>query len=282
MPSRQSKIEKVARVALKVSEQTFPAFAHPKSPRKYRLPQMVACVVMKTWLRQDYRGFVDFLIASPPLRAALGLESIPHYSTLSYVFKNRFSEEAMNKMICEVLRQAGIKSSAAAVDSTGFQINPASAYFIGRKGQPHRAWAKLGITVLLPSFLIAHAHANWFPVHDRTDFVKVVEPAAQRVRLTDLYADAGYDAEWIHEWCRDERGIRSWIKPNRVKRDGTANGHWRNLMATQMAQDYGRRWGVETVFSVIKRRWGATTVGRTRATQKRETLLKAVVYSIDR
>lgn len=68
MSSRQSKIEKVARVALKVSEETFPTYAHPRSPKKYRLPQMVACVLMKTWLKQDYRGFVDFLVASPPLR----------------------------------------------------------------------------------------------------------------------------------------------------------------------------------------------------------------------
>jgi hypothetical protein len=282
MPSRQSRIERVAQVALKVAEETFPNYAHPKSPKKYRLPQMAACVLMKTWLRQDYRGFVDFLVASPPLRAALGLKDVPHYSTLAYVFKNRFSDEAMNKMLSTMLRRAGIKSSAAAVDSTGFQINPASAYFVGRRGKLDRAWAKLGLAVLLPSLLIAHAHANWFPASDRTDFVNVVEPAAERVSLTDVYADAGYDAEWIHQWCRDERGIRSWIRPSRVKRDGTANGRWRNVMATAMTHDYGRRWGIETVFSVIKRRWGATTVGRSRAAQKRETLLKAVVYGIDR
>ena len=279
-PARR--IENVAKAAIRVAERSFPPYAHPKSPQLFRLPQLVACIVMKTWLRQDYRGFVELLDISPRLREILGMERVPHYSTLAYVFQKKLSNENLTKMLEEVLRSTGIKSSAAAADSTGLQINSASAYYLGRKGQKRKKYVRLGLTVLLPTLLVASAHANWPPANDKMEFEQLVEPATKRVTITDLYADAGYDAERIHRWCRDEHGIRSWIPPMRVKNDGSAGGRWRSQMVDGLPSDYGRRWGVETVFSVIKRRWGSVTTARTPSGQEREALLKTLVYAVDR
>lgn len=279
---RPNRIETVAKVALSVAERSFPSYAHPKSPHLFRLPQLIACIVMKTWLRQDYRGFIELLEITPRLREALGLKRLPHYSTLAYVFQRAVSEEAVSKMLEQVLRAAGIKASAAAIDSTGLQVHGASAYYLGRKGQPMKKFVRLGLAVLLPSFLVASARAGWPPSNDSMEFLDITKPAAQRVQITDLYADAGYDAEWIHRWCREEHGIRSWIPLRKIKKDGTATGNWRNQMAQGLPAEYGRRWGVETVFSVIKRRWGAVTTARTPSGQRREALLKTVVYAIDR
>lgn len=279
---RTNRIEVMAAAALAAAERSFPAYSHPKSPHHFRLPQLIACIVMKVWLRQDYRGFIELLEMTPRLREALALKRLPHYSTLAYVFQKKFSDEAAAKMVEQVLHATGVKASAAAIDSTGLQVHSASAYYLGRKGQPIKKFVRLGIAVLLPSFFIASARAGWSPSNDRMEFLDITKPATERIQITDLYADAGYDAEWIHRWCREEREIRSWIPPMKIRRDGTASGIWRNQMSRGLPAHYGRRWGVETVFSVIKRRWGATTTARTSSGQRREALLKVVVYAIDR
>ena len=39
-----------------------------------------------------------------------------------------------------------------------------------------------------------------------------------------LSADAGYDAEWVHDQCRLEWGVESVIKPARERIDGSRAG----------------------------------------------------------
>ena len=43
---------------------------------------------------------------------------------------------------------------------------------------------------------------------------------------------------------------------------------------------YGQRWQVETVFSMIKRRLGATLSARTRWSQARALMLKVITHNI--
>lgn len=53
-------------------------------------------------------------------------------------------------------------------------------------------------------------------------------------------------------------------------------------MAAQARLDgvYGQRWKVETVNSVIKRRFGSAIRSRKLRLQKREAVIKALVYNI--
>ena len=104
----------------------------------------------------------------------------------------------------------------------------------------------------------------------------------QRVRVRELYGDAGYDAEWVHVWCREGAGLRSWIPPAVHRADGTAGGEWRARMAQGLPPRYGRRWAVESFISGMKRVVGPWLRARQSARQLTEALWKAVVYSIHR
>jgi hypothetical protein len=53
--------------------------------------------------------------------------------------------------------------------------------------------------------------ADWGPRNNKTELPQLLAETRARLRVRDLYADAGYDAEWIHVWCRQQAGIRSWI-----------------------------------------------------------------------
>ena len=59
--------------ALAVGARALPPYAHKYSPKKYTQPQLFACLVLKTFLKTDYRGLAAHLADHSDLRAALGL-----------------------------------------------------------------------------------------------------------------------------------------------------------------------------------------------------------------
>lgn len=74
----------VALAALRTGERVIPAHSHRNAPKKYADPQLFALLVLRQFLGLDYRGLVQMVSEWPDLRQALGLKSVPHYSTLSH------------------------------------------------------------------------------------------------------------------------------------------------------------------------------------------------------
>ena len=52
---------RVARQALATGQAALPLYAHRFSPKKFTQPQLFACLVLKTFLKNDYRGVVAHL-----------------------------------------------------------------------------------------------------------------------------------------------------------------------------------------------------------------------------
>ncbi len=75
---------RVAREALRLAREAFPAYSCPTSRHDFTQAQLFAILALKTFLKTDYRGAVAFLDDFPELRADLGLTKAPHYSTLCY------------------------------------------------------------------------------------------------------------------------------------------------------------------------------------------------------
>ncbi len=78
------------------------------------------------------------------------------------------------------------------------------------------------------------------------------------------FADAGYDAEWVHRFCREDWQVESLIKPAVHRADGRLNGAYRSQMTDQHLKQHGywRRWLVEWFISGLKRTIGATLSAR--------------------
>jgi len=72
----------VARTALRAARDAVADYAHPKSPRKFTQPQLLACLVIKEFLGLDYRGIHVLLGEWSDLRDVLGLRRTPHFTTL--------------------------------------------------------------------------------------------------------------------------------------------------------------------------------------------------------
>ena len=73
-----------ARTALAAAKIELPPYSNSKSPHKFTQHQLFAILALKDFLRTDYRGVIRYLAEWSDLRQALGLERLPHYSTLCY------------------------------------------------------------------------------------------------------------------------------------------------------------------------------------------------------
>ena len=75
---------RVAREALAVGRAALLPYGSRFSRHDYTQPQLFALLVLKQFLRADYRGLVALVAEWRDLRHALGLRKVPHHSTLAH------------------------------------------------------------------------------------------------------------------------------------------------------------------------------------------------------
>ena len=74
----------VAREALRLAQESLPAYSSKFSRKDYTQHQLFAVLALKTFFKTDYRGVAQLLRDFAELRQELGLAKVPHYSTLCY------------------------------------------------------------------------------------------------------------------------------------------------------------------------------------------------------
>ena len=75
---------RVAREALAVGRTALPPYGSRFSRHDHTQPRLFALLVLKQFLRTDYRGLVALVAEWRDLRQVLGLRKVPHYSTLAH------------------------------------------------------------------------------------------------------------------------------------------------------------------------------------------------------
>jgi len=287
--------KKVARVAYKIAKYTLPQYAHRYSPKKFTQPQLFTCLVLKIFFKTDYRGIIAILSDSPDLCKSFDLVKVPHFTTL---------QKASKKLLCvavaDKLLEATINSvlnhdtiDLAAIDSTGLDSSYTSRYFVRRRRSKrynlwedtiYKRWPKLAIVCDCKNHMILSAITTRGPSVDINQFCKTVKPAAERVTIKHLLADAGYDSQGNHEYAREVYQIKTTI-PAKAGRptltDKPLKGKYRELMRTNFDKEtYGQRWQVETVFSMIKRNFGSALRAKRYWSQCREMMLLVLTHNL--
>jgi hypothetical protein len=78
--------------ALAAGRAALPDYGSRYSRRDYTLPQLFALLVLRQFLRTDYRGVVTLVAEWSELRRARGLAKVPHYSTLAHASRRIFAD----------------------------------------------------------------------------------------------------------------------------------------------------------------------------------------------
>src|SRR5580765_2329965 len=144
--TEQTLIEKVAALAMKLGSRHLADYGATRSRHDFTQRQLMACLILRAYLKTTYRGVLEFLSVSPSLRQALGMqEKLPHYTTLQKFSARREVlkiADVMIQTIGEAARADSPGQGAAAMDATGLETTTASAHFQCRRGGQRRRWIK--------------------------------------------------------------------------------------------------------------------------------------------
>jgi hypothetical protein len=285
----------VARQALSIAKATLPDYAHRYSPKKFTQPQLFACLVLKTFLKTDYRGVAVHLREHSGLQSTLDLAAVPHFTTLQKASRRLLKRPIAKKLFRATVRRflkRRQRVQRAALDSTGLDCGHASRYYIRRRSRGTKHWqtvlysryAKLESAFDCRTHLMIGVLASRGPSVDTNRFVPLLDATLSNVQVHTALADAGYDSEANHVYARQQQGVRSFI-PAAIGRPTSKppSGRHRRRMKKRLNKDYGKygqRWQAESGFSMFKRRIGSTVNARSYWSQCEELLLKAITFNV--
>jgi hypothetical protein len=289
---------RVLQVAFDAACQALSAHRHRFSPKKFTQPQLLACLVLKEFLRLDYRGLAAHLADHHDLARSIGLGEVPHYTTF-HKAAGRLLRAAPARAMFDAVLERALREEVrtrrvplAAVDGTGMESRHVSRYYVKRRSKTGTAtqettYSKFPKVVLVTdcrSHLVLAAVPGRGPGSDLRQFRAALRDAAGRARIGTLLADADFDAEWVHERVRGAYGIRTIIPPERGRpSEKPPVGRWRRWMKRGFAKlkaKYGQRWQTETVNSMIKRRLGSALRARAYWSQCREIILRVITHNV--
>jgi len=281
-------IERVAALAMRLGSRHLADYGATRSRHDFTQRQLMACLIVRAYLKSTYRGVLELLSISPSLRQELGFhDKLPHYTTLQKFSARSQVLEVADAMVRTIGQAAGLRTfgqGGAAMDATGLETTTASAHFQCRRGGQRRKWVKISTVVLCGSLLPLGLVLDWGPNNDKCQAKALITKASQASLPARLYADAGYDAEWIHDQCRLEWGVESVIKPAVHRADGQRSGFWRSGMSEKYLKrkGYGGRWAVESFFSGLKRTTGSMLTSRKPSQLLAEAAFRVLAYTLRR
>jgi hypothetical protein len=231
----------------------------------------------------DVKGFLR-------LTQSFGLkEDAPLFHTLLFR-KKAAKKRAFEDLLASIFNQAHQAKSiedcpTGAVDATGLETRYTSRHFIDcrrRESFYRRNWLKLTIVCDIKTHLIAGCIVTRGPSMDFPNLEKVMSQSQRYIHFDKLLADAGYDSEANHVFCREKLNIRSTVIAYNPRRtDKLPTSKYRRQMATQFdGKAYGQHWQVESVFSRHKRLLGSALRNRTDISRERERLLRVLTHNL--
>lgn len=265
-----SQLLKFTEVCMQLATAQVPLYSSKFSKHTFTQPQLVVLYGLKIKLGVTYRELIDWLQEMPRIRQALGLKRLPHFTTVQKAFQ-RLSP-AIWRLVQWVSAALLEGDGIAALDASGWDRSYASRYYTQRIHLKIRA-LKTTLLVDTKAQTVLDVHVTTTRKHDTQIAPRLTERNLERFET--LAADKGYDDQSYRN------RLRSWGKRPLIKHrefapyDKAANAH---MSATL----YHRRSVVETVISVLKRKYGATVSSRVWWRQFRELVAMCAVYNVER
>ena len=274
-----------ARLAYRLAGQALPPYGSKFAPKKFTQPALLACLCLKEYLRLDYRGLEALLASAAELRAAVGLRTVPDHSMLHWFARHKVKPRLLVQVLEAAARLFPRRRNGrhvVAVDATGFSRRRASRYYSLRHGVWHHSYLLWSTLVWTKPLVICAQTARVGPSSQSRRLPALVAAGQRVLPIHAVLADADYDSEPQHRWLRETCRITSIIPATRGH-PGRATGRYRRHMQRYFPRrTYGQRWMAETVFSVVKRKFGEALTARRPWQQVKQAFLRGVVYNLYR
>lgn len=297
MRRRQSKIVKLISWALEACRvYGIPHYGSKFSRHDFTQHQHIALLVLKTKHKLCYRDVIEIVAEMPKVMAALKLKAAPHFTTLQK-FMKKIESNLLNALISYVALALKYKKPPAivdlAVDASGFSSSYASRYYIERikEGSWCRHYLKGSLAVDVERQLVVAARLRKSPSNDYIDFIPLLRNILKGgVSIEKVRADKAYDGESNLQYMKKMEieavipikggaNAPSW-RTGKAKARKAMLRRWNKEPGLE--KDYHRRNIVETVNSVLKRKFGESLSSRSHWLRRKELLLRLLTYNLYR
>lgn len=267
---------------LEVSK-AIPEYFSKYSNKIYTNHQHIVLVVLKQKLRTTWRDLIEILkITIIPEK--IGLKRIPDFTTL-IKFSQKLSPLLLNNLLAYSTSLSNPKSLKLGVDATGLELDNASKHYakILNKDTTKKDVIQITACGLMDTLFISSARVERYNVVRNNNFLPVVEESSQLGKVDFVAADKGYDFNNNHEYVVRQLNAKCCIKV-REKLLGRAGRSTirKRVLRNFDEKTYHQRSKIETIFSMIKRKYNPQIKGKSRETQIQEAYQKLLTHNLDR
>jgi len=263
----------------------FPKYFSKYSKKTFNNWQLFALLVLRAKSKHSFEDFVEQdLPVADKLCEALSLTSIPTASTLRK-FARRLKAMWGHTALAGCAQLAGLKHILAGIDGTGHSKQRGSKHYYRRIGQ--RAKKKDFLKVVgvdeLTTQLVLAVKIRKKARHDNVDFKPSFKRIARITSIDVILGDKGFDAQKNHTVVHEHGALL--ITPLRnedVPIHRTKGEDRKKLKRSFPKKTYRKRNKKETVFGVVKQKYGDTVTAYTYHMQKIELLCRYLAYNVDR
>ena len=262
----------------------LPLHSSKFSNKIYSNFQHLYLLVYKQFRKFTYEELLTDIADNGSLRAYLGLNKLPHYTTL-IKFAQRLPFKILEKLVL-AFKQLIPKTRKVTLDSTGISLDNASPHYCKRIGLPvkKRPFMKTSFIFDIEHYLILLCKLRKNKRHDSVDAKPMIKKLSKHYEPDIFYADRAYDDNNIFKLVFEELDAYPLILQKRLDiPKHKRKGEYRKL--TYDVFDYGeylQRNKGETGNAMFKKRFGASTRARKDRLQKIEIMFRVVAFNIDR
>ena len=272
---KDSKIDINSNNLIKFIEQSYSyarivlnLYSSKYSKKLYSQPALFTIIALKTYLNLTYREIVEFISFSDRLQKYLKIRSAPNHSTLQKFFK-RMPTDMFERITTQIISHLEIRPKLVALDGSGFTSDYADKYYSKIRSHDVKNFTKCHIAIDVDSRMILYSQAVKGPRHD-VKFAIASIRGLKKYNPQFIIADKAYDTNAIRTCINEEIKASDQIP----LKSNFRHGWYRRLsIKTFKKEIYSRRNNVESIFSVIKRKYSGIN-------KSKSTRLKAHVYKI--
>ncbi len=254
------------------------------SKKKFSQFQHLFLLVYKQFRKFTYEELLTDIAGNSDLRAYLGLNKLPHYTTL-IKFAGRLPCKVLDKLVL-AFKHLIPEPKKVAIDATGFSLDNASLHYCKRIGKSvkRRPFMKTTFVVDIENYFILLVKMRKKTRHDTVDAKPLIRKLARHYKPDVFYADRGYDDNNIFTLCFEKlKAYPLILQRNLSVPKHRRKGRYRK--ETIDVFDYGeylQRNKIETLNSMIKRRFNSNVKSHKDKLQRVEMFTRVIAYNIDR